>query len=160
MVDSGSGRTDLAETGQRWPEPGLPTEPEHRDVREPRTALARVDAEPLEPLEHVDRESPCVTAQVVEDEHADAARLPVAELPEREGAGGGCRSAELDPDGRSLGCGAATEEGDSDVQISARHDAVAREYAPLPFREPVEHRVRERESAEEPESFTAFDGSA
>src|SRR5262249_59392833 len=95
MVDSGSGRTDFAETGQRRPEPRPAAEPEHRDVRKPRAALALEDAEPLEPLEHIRREPSRVPAQVVEDEHANAASLPVAELPERDRTGGSSRSAEL-----------------------------------------------------------------
>ena len=57
MVDSGPGRTELAEIGHLWVEPRRALEAEHRDVRKPRAPLALEHAEALETVEQVDREA-------------------------------------------------------------------------------------------------------
>lgn len=48
MVDSGFGRTDLAQVGQRWTEPWRPAEADDGRMRKPGALLAFVHAECLE----------------------------------------------------------------------------------------------------------------
>src|SRR5919202_946746 len=78
MIESGVGRTERAELGQRRGEPRAPAEADDREVREPWPALPLVHAEPLEPLVEIPREGGRAPVLVVEDEHPDAAGLSVA----------------------------------------------------------------------------------
>ena len=51
MVDSGIGRTDLSELGERWTEAGPLPEPQDGDMRQPAPRLGLVDVQALQPLE-------------------------------------------------------------------------------------------------------------
>src|SRR5437762_236523 len=150
MVDSGSGRTDLAEAGQRRPQPRGTPETEHRDMREPRSLLALVHAEPLQAFEDVQSEALRVPADVVEHEHADAPGLAVAVLAEPDRAGCGSGLSQLGRDRPGLGGGTAAEERDRGVEVLPRHGTPVSELATLPVNKRVEHRIGQRESAEEP----------
>src|SRR5438876_396133 len=78
MIESGVGRTERAQLGQRRGEPRALAEPDDGEMRQPRTAFALVHAPPLEPPVEVVGERDRPSALVVEDEHADAPRLAVA----------------------------------------------------------------------------------
>src|SRR6266511_160390 len=95
MVDSSPGRTDRLELRRRrieaWPLP----ESNGREVRQPRAALRLVDAEPPQPAVKVGCQSGCGSAVVVEDDHADAACLPVAARVQHDPAGRPGRCPEL-----------------------------------------------------------------
>jgi len=90
MLNSGPGRHESAELRQRRPQARRAPEAEHRDVREPRAGLAPVHLEALEALVEVDRQPAGTALLVLEHEHADTARLAVAERPQH-GRSSGCR---------------------------------------------------------------------
>src|SRR5215210_563188 len=124
-------------------------------MREPRSGLAAVDAEPLEPRLDVVCEGGRSVPLVVEDEHADAPCLAVAAQHEARrdgGAGGGVELArrELDVIG-----GPAAEERDGDVQVVAGDDAAA-EAIGLPGGQAAGEVVGKPDAEEEAETLTAF----
>ena len=62
-----------------------------------------------------------------------------------------CLELESCRDRLELPGGPAAQEGDGDVEVAARDDSFpCRELSGLPFDQPVEHRFRQREGAEEP----------
>src|SRR5690242_17479982 len=91
-------------------------------MRQPRPALDLVDAEPFEPRADVGRQRGRRAALVVEDEHADAARLAVAARREPDRSGLASSVLEPDADLVELALGARPEERQRDVEILRRHD--------------------------------------
>src|SRR5581483_471099 len=130
MVDSDSGRTEPAEIGNPGPQARRSPEAQDGDVRQPSALLRLVDAEPLEPPEDVAGHGSRALLGVVEDEHADAPRLPVRARREHDLPGASRRAVELLGDLRHLPGRSVPEEGERDVQVAAGNDAgVAAELA-------------------------------
>src|SRR5438105_2693968 len=156
MVESGVGRTERSEVGERRGEPRALPEPDDGEVREPRPPVALVHAQPLEPLVEVARERGGAAVLVVEHEHADAPRLAVPHDGEASGLGGRGGFAQRTRDRRSLLARPATEERQRDVEVRADDAADAdpsplRKRASAPRDEPVQDVVRKTKGAEEPE---------
>src|SRR5213592_434818 len=161
MVDSGTGRTDRAEPGQRWSESRPLAEPDDREMRQPRTTLRLVDPEPAEALVEVTCQLPGGAVLVVEDDHPDAARLAIAALAEHDRPRSGCGCFELGPDRLDLARRPRAEEGQGDVEVGARDGSMgAGRKAGLPGDEAVEHVVGQGESAEEPDRVIALDATS
>src|SRR3954464_13780744 len=99
MVDSGFGRTDLAEIWQRRMEARRAAETEDAGMRKPGTLFALVHAECFEPPVQVGGECGRPAALVIEDEHSDTPGLSVAPQPEAwdRGAGSGLAHRPRDP---------------------------------------------------------------
>ena len=154
MIESGVGRTERLEVGQRRSEPRALAEPDDGEVREPRTALALVHPQPLEPPVEVVGERDRAAVLVVEDEHAHAPRLAVAGDREPGGPGGrGCLS-KLAGDRRNLGSRAPAEERKREVEVCTDNTADTsplRKRLTAPGDEAVEDDVRETKGAEEPD---------
>ena len=128
-------------------------------MREPRAALAPVDAERLQPLVQRGGQPGRVAGRVVEHQHPDAPRLPVADRGQRRGAHVAGRLAECADDRRQVGRWAAAEEGERHVHALPRHHAPAAEVLAPPGGEDVQHRVGEGEREEEPEPLITRDAS-
>src|SRR5919106_3029049 len=164
MIESESGRTDRAEVGHGRREPRRPAaEAQDRDVRKPRPALALVDAQALELVPDPLGEEPGPAALVVEDHHADGARLPVAAGREHDRPGRPGGLAHGGGDWRRFGGRTRAEEGEGDVQVRRPHspDVTARrQLALLPAHEAAYRLVRQQQSDEEPKTLTALDASA
>jgi hypothetical protein len=161
MVDSGTGRSDRPEVGQRRCEARTLAEPDDREVRQPRTPLGLVDAEPMEPALEVTRELPCGIVLVVEDEHPDAPRLPIAALAEQDRARSGCCCLELGPDPIDLAGRARSEKGKRDVQVVASDRSIrAGRKSRLPGDEAIEAVLGQREGAKEPHRVIAPDATS
>ena len=161
MVDSGPGRTECGEVGQRWPQAGRSPEAEHRDVRQPRPPFGLIDAELSEPRMDVSRKERRPPAIVVQDDHADVACLPVPARPERERLGhDGSGQAKLGGDPPDVPGRSVAEEREGGVQVLARDCAGAvSNLARLPGDDAVECLFGKSESAKEPQTFTAPDGT-
>ena len=102
---------------------------------EPWASLGPVDAELLEPRVEVCRQPTRLAARVLDDEHADRARLAIVHRPEREGdrlASGFPQNAD---DRVEVGAWARPEEGKRDVEALDRASALE---IPLP---PADERV-------------------
>ena len=158
MVNSGIGRTELPEHGQRRSEAGTLAEPKHRDVREPGAVLALVHAEPFQAPMQIFGECHPGPVLVAEGEHADAARFPVTDGLEAHRAGvPGCvaRGAE---DRLELGNWPVPKEGKGDVKVLS-DDHPSRKLLGLPLAQAVERVVGKPQGAEEPDTFTAFNAS-
>src|SRR5262245_38910545 len=122
MVDSGFGRTDLAQPRQRRVKARWTAEAHHGRVREPGTVLALVHTERLEPRVQVGRERGCTSSLVVEHKHPDAARLAIAtEREARNGRRGG-GLAQVPCDSLHLSRSEVSEERERDVDVCARDD--------------------------------------
>jgi hypothetical protein len=163
MIESDFGRTDGPEVGHRGSEARPLAKAEDGDVREPVTALALVDGEPLEPLPDGFCKQSAASAVVLQDDHADASGLPVATRREYERTGTGRRVAQRRRDGLDIGHGASPEKGEGDVEVLSRNDADARTFrqvVALPRNEPVKRLVRQWQSDEETQAFTAADASS
>jgi hypothetical protein len=161
MVDSCTGRTDRAEAGQRRTEPWPLPEPDDREVRQPRTPLGLVHAEPLEPVVEVTRQLSSGTVLVIEDEHPDAARLSIAAFAEGDRSRPGCGRFELGPDRLDLMGRPRAEEGERDVEVVAPDGPIRTgRQARLPGDEAVEHVFGQGESAEEPDRVIALDATS
>ena len=160
MVDSGTGRTDRAEAGQRRTEPWPLPEPDDREVRQPRTPLRLVHAEPVEPVVEVTRQFSSGTVLVVEDDHPDAARLSIAAFAEDDRSRLGCGRFELGPDRLDVVGRPRAEEGERDVEVVAPDGSMRTgRKARLPLDKTVEHVLGQGESAEEPDRVTALDAT-
>src|SRR5437764_233173 len=154
MIESGVGRTERAEVGQRRGEPRALAEADDGEVREPRTALALVHAQPLEPPMEVVRERAGAASLVLEDEHADAPGLAVPRDGEASGLGGRGGFLKCAGDRRNLLSAPAAQERQRDVEVRAddgAHASPLRKRVPPPRDEAVEDLVGKTESAEEPE---------
>ena len=111
----------------------------HGEVREPRTALAPVDAERLEPLLEAGCEEPRPAALVLAHEHGDAAGLAVPDRGEPELLVDGARGRpERVEDAREVARRAVAEEGEREVQVRPGDDAHALELVLLPRLDGVE----------------------
>ena len=86
-------------------------------MRKPWTVLALVHAEPLQPLVDVVGQRRRVGVLVIEDEHADAARLPVAAGGEERAPRGESSLPQLLRDRLEVAGGTAAEESKGDVQV-------------------------------------------
>lgn len=158
MVDSGIGRTELPELGQRRSEAGALAEAKHRDVREPGAVLGLIHADPFQAPMQIFGERRRRPVLVAEDEHADAASFPVADgLEAHRASAGGCvaRGAE---NLLELGNGPVPKESKGDVKVVS-DDHPSRELLGLPLAQPVERVVGKPQGAEEPGTFTAFNAS-
>src|SRR5690242_14030424 len=110
-------------------------------MREPRAMLPLVDAELLETVVEVGSERGRAAAVIVEHQHPDAARLAVAAQPERRPGGSPRSLAQALRNGGQFAGRAAAEEGERDVQVSARDHADvsgSAEDLALPPLQPVE----------------------
>src|SRR5438128_8545102 len=154
MIESGVGRTERAELGERRGEPRALAEPDDGEVRKPAAALPLVHAQPLEPPVEVVGERDRPSALVVEDEHADAPRLAVAGDGESGAPGGRGRLPELAGDRGDIRGGSAPEEGQGDVEVRPDDAADAVSFGKRPAApgdEAVEDVVGETQGAEEPD---------
>jgi hypothetical protein len=145
MIESGIGRTERAELGERRPEPRALPEADDGEMRKPRPLLSLVQAEPFEPRVEILRQRSRRTVLVVEDEHPDAPGLAVPGDGEASLSRGPGRLPEGARDRRDIGGGPPPEEGQRDVEIGADDSPYApafRELAPLPLDEAVEDVVR------------------
>src|SRR2546429_9001429 len=88
MIESGVGRTERAQLGQRGGEPRALAEPDDGEMRQPRTAFALVHAQPLEPPVEVVGEPDRPSTLPVQDKHADPPRPAVAGDGESGAPGG------------------------------------------------------------------------
>lgn len=89
---------------------------------QPRTLLAPVHAELLEPLLNLTRERGGAAGVVAEHEHADAPRLAVALDLELEAGGASGALSQHAADRVELPRGPRAEEGKRDVEVLRRHD--------------------------------------
>jgi hypothetical protein len=120
-------------------------------VRKPRFALDAAEQVALKP-----QSEPLRSLVLSEDEHADAAGLPVSRHAERERANAGAAALQrLD----HLGQPAArlpAEKGEREVQVVARNDSLALETR-LPDGDRVHRVVGKAQAAEEPDLLIALD---
>src|SRR5712691_1755564 len=144
MVDSGVGRTERAQSRERRVEPRRPAKADDREVRQPSARLTPVDPEGLQPTEQILRKAARSLALVGQHEHADAAGLAVAERLEPDWSCGSRCLARRSDDRVQLGGGTVAEEGERDVDVRARDDALG-EMPAAPLDESVEDVVREPE---------------
>jgi hypothetical protein len=151
MVDSGLGRTERRQVGKSRLEPRLPSKPEHGDVGQPRACLASVHAETLETLAEVCGDAPRTLCLVVEDDHADAAGLAVAERPkDRYRVDGRDSAAQRIGDGVDVIRRPRSEEGKRDVDVlSGNRPRFPVLQLALPCLERRPDARRQRERAEE-----------
>src|SRR5215211_446139 len=158
MVDSGVGRTERAEIGHRRPEARALAKAQNREMRKPRTLFAPIDADRFEPLLQLLRDPVRAAVLVGEDEHADAARLAVANGFEY----GSWRTPRGCPhgigDGRQLGAGPGAEERERDVEVLARDDAPT-ELLALPLNDSVQDGGGQGKAAEESKAIIALDAT-
>src|SRR5918994_5258484 len=159
MVDRRVGRTECPEVGHGRSEPRRATEPKNGDVREPCAPLTFVDPQDLQAVEQPAGELAGLPGRVVEDEHADAARLPVTARREGDLFGVSCGRFEGGRDCRQLGGWSATEEGERDVEMLTGDNPAVTELLGLPGADPVEDAGGQAEAAEEAETFIAPDAS-
>src|SRR4051812_45318847 len=129
-------------------------------MRQPGPTLEAVDAEALQPLLNVPGEQRRVASVFLEDEHADTARLAVANRRESDLTRAARGVPQCADDRLELACGAVTEERQRDVQVLSRHDADADQPLTLPPRDPVEDGVGQAQREEEPDLFIAAHASA
>src|SRR6266496_2420038 len=111
------GRSDEAEIGRIGPEARTLAEAQDRDVRQPRPALGTIDAERLETSVQVVGERRSTPFLVVEHDHADAARLAVAQRREADLAGARGGLPEGGDDLRKPSGVDVPEEGERDVEV-------------------------------------------
>src|SRR5215216_4453966 len=159
MVDSGVGRSEGAEIGHRRPEARALAKAQNREMWKPRTLFAPTDADRLEPLLQLLSNPARAAVLLGEDEHADAARLAVAngfECGSWSTLGG--RPQGVD-DGRQLLAGPGAEERERDVEVLARDDAPA-EVLGLPLDDPVDDGGGQGKAAEESKAIMASDAIA
>src|SRR5438132_3612329 len=161
MIESGTGRTERAQAGKRRSEAWRPLEAQHGDVRTPRPLLPLVDSEPLQTLVQVARQGRRPALLVVEDQHADAARLAVAMGREDDLRSRGGRLPQGTRDRVDLFRRSMAEEGERDVQmVAAECPSLGGQILALPADERFDCLVRQSERTEEPEPFTALDASS
>ena len=124
MIDSGVGRSDLAEVGQRRREPRRDTKADDRDVRQPGPLLALVHARAAPAARRDPPRARPPAVLVVEHEHPDAARLAVAR---RLGATGrraaAAASRRAAPIAVSSPAGRQPRNASVTWRFSARHEA-------------------------------------
>ena len=128
-------------------------------MRKPGALLALVYTEFLEPLEQALRELPAFPRPVLEDDHADAPRLAVAQGGEDNLTGRSSRLSKSSGDGIELRGRPGAEEGERDVEMLARDFAPTAELLGLPPLEAIDNGVREPEGAEETQAVMAPDGT-
>jgi len=162
MVDSSPGRTEPAELWKPGPQARRAAEAYGRDVWQPRPLLGVVDAELLETRVQVSGETRRPARLVGEAEHADAAGLAVAiGLEDDWTLDRSCGGAQRLGDGLQLSGRTAAQEGEREMQMLTRDEPSAGgELGLLPAAEEIEDLARQRERAEEPEAFTASDGTS
>jgi hypothetical protein len=124
--------------------------PRNRDVRQPGTRLAPVDAELLEPSLEVASEPGCPAVVVLEDEHADTSRLAIANRREPDLARICSGSAQRAHDRVQLAGRSMAEKGERDVQVLAGDGPDVRQRLVLPALDLGEHAVGDSQSEEEP----------
>src|SRR5436309_3829 len=161
MIESRVGRTERPESRRRRGEPRALAEAKDRDVREPRPALALVQAEPLKPSVEILGKSRRAAVLVGEDEHPHAARLAVAGGREdgRLDCGGGV--AKGSGDRRHVARRTAPEKRERDVEARTRDTAEAGplgKLAATPGDKSVEDVVGKAQRAEEPKPSIALHG--
>ncbi len=161
MVDSRVGRTERRNLGQRWAELRTRPEAEHCDVRKPATGFALVHAEAFEMLPDRERQPLRPPELVREDEHRDAACLPVAQRREHDRLFGQANSlSERLCDCLELRSRSSAEEGEREVEVRALDPSrVAAEGGALPCIESGSHASREGEAAEESQTITAVNAT-
>jgi len=120
-------------------------------VREPRTRLASIHAELLQPCLETARKSGRLTALVCEDEHAHRARLAVAQRLELERSALGNRSAQRSEDRVELASRSSSEKSKGDVKALDR--AAAGEMLRPPLLQSSRDVSRQLECEEEPKCF-------
>src|SRR5690242_12401072 len=126
-------------------------EAQNGDVREPRTLLPTVDAEPFQAALDVVCECRGAARRVAAHDHSHAPGLPVALRHQLAGLGrGGCR-AQLPGDGGDVSRGPGAEEGEGRVQVLGRHDAAVPQVLALPGGEGANDVVGKLQGAEEPD---------
>src|SRR5262249_57407409 len=131
-VGSRPGRTDGAHGGGFEPQPGTLAPARDREMRQPRPTLAAVDAESFQPLLDVVREQCRPALLVLEHEHADAPRLPVAHRSEVDLPRSRSDVAQRADDRFELAGRPVAEEGEGDVQELTPDGAHAAEVLALP----------------------------
>ena len=151
MVDRGFGRTERRESGQGRLELGRRAKAQHRDVREPSPFLRLVDPDALQPLVEIACQPPRTLILVREDEHGDAACLPVAQGAEDDGPrDGASRCFERFCDAAHVLGWAMSEEGKRDVEVAKLDEpGITAEGIALPLADRVPHVCREREATED-----------
>lgn len=92
-------------------------------------------------------------ALVLEGEHANVARLPVATYAKAKRSGAGSCIAKRPGDRGNLRDGAEAEERQGEVQVLPRDRTATAKRGGLPQRKPFERLGRQPESAEEPKAF-------
>src|SRR5262245_16836306 len=159
MVGSGVGRTELPELRQRRAQPRPLSEADDGQMRKPRTSLALVDPEPLEPALEVVREPRRSTADVTQHEHSDASRLSIAlrHEPDRPSGRGGL--AQRREDGFQLDQRPVSEEGRRDVQLLPGDAVAPVDVRVLPATQSVERLVMEAKATEQACSLTTFEAT-
>src|SRR5205823_12816961 len=123
-------------------------------------ALPLVDAEPLQALVEIDRQTRCPAALVLANEHADAPRLAIALDLERRGRGGAGGHSKLGGNRLELPHGPVAQEGERDVELlGAEHvDPVGTpERVGLPARERLDRSAGSEQGAEPAPASTATD---
>src|SRR5450830_60985 len=161
MVDSRLGRTDRSELWKLGLQAGRRAKAKDGDVRKPGTALAFVGADLLEPTLNRFGHPHCLSGRVLEDEHADASSLAVAEQLERHRPGTGCGAAKDFFDWLDLFARPGAEKGDRGMEVLRRDEArpAFGELRPLPRGEPLTVVGRKCVSDEEAYPFIAAHAS-
>jgi hypothetical protein len=152
MIESGFGRTERLELGQKRLQPWPRAKTCNRDVSEPRPPLGLVDVQLLEPLRESPVELSCMTASILEHEHRHALGLPVAKRAEDRALhpsrclSQGCRK-RVELAGRP-----ASEERKGDVEMlpGKRPDGASEEGIALPSDDRIGRIERKRKTEEEP----------
>jgi len=162
MVDSGFGRTDLAQIGERRPQSGRAPEAHDREVWKPWTLLPLVHAERLQPLVEIGSQRGRAPVLVVEDEHPNASGLAIHADGETRRNRARARVPQAAPDRVDLDGGTVTEKGEGDVNVAGSDDtdvAGVREDVALPVREALAGVLGKAKADEEPQSVTAGDAT-
>src|SRR5437763_6137327 len=131
-------------------------------MRQPLAALPLVDAEPLQALVEIDRQTRCPAALVLANEHADAPCLAIALDLERRGRGSAGGRSQLGGNRLELPHGPVAQEGERDVELlGAEHaDPVGTpECVGLPAPERLDRPAGQEQGAEQAQAFTATDSS-
>src|SRR5215471_18695856 len=132
----------------------------HREVRQPGTPLAAIDAELLQPLLEVVGKLRRIASLILEDEHSDASRLAVANGREADLPRSGCGLPQRAADRLELAARPMAEEGERDMQVPTRDDSDVPQLLALPALDLVEHVVRDTQSEEDPQPFIAGHATA
>ena len=122
-------------------------------MRKPRALLGLVDPEPRQPLVNVFRNPRRMPVVVVEDEHADGARLSVPNRGEHGPSRAFDPCTQRSGDRGDLTGRPRAQERDRDVQVLFRDEASpfgSAELLPLPAGDPARDRVRQAKAEKKP----------